>query len=182
MRIRIDDIKEEGLTLDVTEAADDFPALAELAAAGECRFFEPIRVALRALLVDEMVEVEGRFDTRVRFNCSRCLREFDAPLAGGFALTFVRKLPEVTDEASGEEIEVSAGELGLTLFSGDEIDLVEAIQEQVIMALPMRPLCRETCRGLCPQCGADRNERECGCERPAFGAKFSALKDFKVEK
>jgi uncharacterized protein len=103
-------------------------------------------------------------------------------LSGRFALTFVRELPKVTDEAGDEEVELNAEEMGLILFHGEEIDLGEAIAEQVIMALPMHPLCQEECRGLCPQCGTNLNETDCGCERPAFNVKFAALKNIKMDK
>lgn len=182
LRIRIDDIKEEPLVLESEEATESFSALAEAAAEEGLTFVAPLQTRLRVVRVGEMVEVEGTVESRVRLSCSRCLAEFDEPLVGRFALTYTRQMPEVTDEAGGEEVELTAEEMGLTLFHGEEIDLGEAIAEQVIMALPMRPLCREECRGLCPQCGANLNEADCGCERPVINVKFAALKDLKLEK
>jgi uncharacterized protein len=89
----------------------------------------------------------------------------------------------VVEDPDAEEIELTADDLGLISFEGDEIDLVDGIQEQVIMALPFKPLCREGCRGLCPQCGADLNLGDCACsEPPVLEGKFSILKNFKVEK
>lgn len=182
MRIRIDQIKDEGLDLESEEAAAFYPTVAETAEAEGCIFVSPLQTRLRLVRVGEMIEVEGTVESRVRLACSRCLTEFEDPLAGRFALTFARELPEVTDEAGSEEVELNAEEMGLILFHGEEIDLGEAIAEQVIMALPMRPLCREECRGLCSQCGANLNEADCGCERPAFSIKFAALKDIKLDK
>ena len=86
------------------------------------------------------------------------------------------------DDAGGEEVELSAEEMGLIPFAGEEIDLREALQEQFIMALPQRALCREACKGLCPHCGADLNRVSCGCEPPAFNSRFDALKSFKADK
>lgn len=182
MLIHIDEIKNEGLVLDFEESAEVFPVLQEMADTGECLFLEGIRIHLRAFKVHEMIEVEGRVATRVRLSCSRCLKDFDLPLEETFALTFSRRLPEVMEEAEEEGAELSAEDMGLILFHGDEIDLTDEIQQQVIMALPVRPLCSESCKGLCPRCGADLNEGECGCEREDFNIKFAALKDFKVEK
>ena len=180
--IRIEEIKDEGLDLESEEAPEDFPSLAEVVEAGECVFVAPLQTRLRVVRVGEMVEVEGTVESRIRHSCSRCLMEFEEPLASRFALTYAREMPEVMEDASGEEVELSAEEMGLILFHGEEVDLGEAIAEQVVMALPMRPLCREECRGLCPQCGANLNEVDCGCERPVFNAKFAALKDIKLEK
>jgi uncharacterized protein len=72
--------------------------------------------------------------------------------------------------------------MGLIPFAGEEIDLREVVQEQVIMAMPLRPLCDEACRGLCQNCGADLNEGSCACPPTDFSIKFSALKSFKAEK
>jgi uncharacterized protein len=180
--IRIDDIKEKGLFLDFEEAPETFPALVEMIDAGDCKFLAPISTHLRVMRINDMVEVEGRVDTVVRLNCSRCLKDFETSLAAEFALTYTRALPEAMDESGEEETEVTAEEMGLILFQGEEIDLKDAIQEQVIMAFPQRPLCREDCKGLCPQCGADLNEGDCGCNPPKFNKKFAALKNFKVEK
>lgn len=179
MLIRIEDIKENGLNLEVVERAGDFPVLAEMAGNGEVEFPAPVHAVVRAIRVRELIEVEGRVETSVRLSCSRCLKGFTAPLVVPFAVAFAREAPEVTDE-TGEEIELSAEEMGLIPFEGEEIDLRPVLQEQIVMALPVRSLCREACKGLCPQCGADLNETDCGCERPVFAPKFSALKDFKA--
>lgn len=182
MIIRIDDIYDEGLTLDFEEKPETFPTLTEITRAGECQFIAPLKIHLRAIRVQEIVEVEGKIETVVRLSCSRCLKEFEMPLVTPFAVAYTRQLPEVIDEFGEEEIELSAEESGLILFHGDEIDLRDGIQEEVVMALPLRPLCREDCKGLCPQCGADLNEGDCGCKRAAFNTRFAALKDFKVKK
>jgi len=180
--IRIDEIKDDGLVLAREESSDVFPALAQIVASGECVFAAPLDISLKAYRVGEMVEVEGTVQTRVKLSCGRCLVEYEEPLVSRFALTFARELPEIGDESEEEEVELSAEEMGLILFSGDEIDLAEALAEQVIMALPMRPLCQPGCRGLCPQCGANLNEVDCGCVPPVFNPKFAALKDLKPEK
>jgi len=180
--IRIDEIKDDGLTLVREERPESFPALAEVVASGESAFVAPLTVELKAFWVGEMIEVEGTIQTRVRLECGRCLVEYDEPLVTRFALTFVRELPEVAGEPDDEEIELSAEEMGLIPLAGDEIDLGEALAEQVIMALPMRPLCQPECRGLCPQCGANLNEADCGCAPRVFNPKFAALKDLKLDK
>ncbi len=180
MRIRVDDIHEEGIALDSSEAAEDFPLLAEMIEAGEVAFAAAVRTRIRVVRVRGMVEAEGEVRTTMRFACSACLQEFEAPVASSFALTFVRELPQVSDE-SGEEVQLSAEEMGMIPFHGEEIDLHDAVAEQIVMTLPIRPLCRELCKGLCPQCGADRNEGECGCVRPVMNNKFAALKDFRVD-
>ncbi len=182
MRLRVDDIKENGLLLEFSEPPEDFPALAELTAEEEgIAFLAPLQIRLRAIRVQELVEVEGSLDTRLRYPCSRCLQAFEAPLAVSFDLTYARDIPEAIDSEDEEGIELTPEDLGLIPFQGEEIDLREGLQEQVVMALPLQPLCNVSCRGLCPHCGADLNRKPCGCTPPVFGNKFAALKDLKVE-
>ena len=182
MLIRVEDIKGEGLVFDWEEPAESFPTLADMIAAEECFFLTPLRVHLRALRVREMVEVEGTVETEARLACSRCLKEYSQPLLARFALAYSEELPQVDTEDDEEGIELSAEEMGLSLFHGEEIDMRDAVAEQVVMALPLRPLCSEACKGLCPQCGADLNDGDCGCSPAPFNAKFAALKGFKAEK
>lgn len=182
MRIRIEDIKDEGLYLEFEEEVEAFPILEEMTKAAECEFLAPIRTYLRAFRVRNMIEVEGKVETLVRLTCSRCLKEFESTLKNRFALTYTHELPEVGEESGKEGVELSAEEMGLIVFHGEEIDLQDGIQEQVVMAFPQRPLCAEACKGLCPQCGADLNEGDCGCTRASFNDRFAALKDFKVRK
>ncbi len=180
MRIRVDSIKENGLNLDFCEELDSYPALAEIGS--DTEFVAPLHIQLRMMRIQELVEVAGKVESRVRFSCSRCLGSFESPLIVPFELTFARELPEPSEESEEDEVELDAEELGLIPFHGEELDLREGIQEQVLMSLPLQPLCRTGCRGLCPQCGADLNQSACDCSQPAFRNKFGSLSGFKVEK
>jgi uncharacterized protein len=182
MIIRLKDIKEPGLSLAFTEGAQLFPALAEFLADREIEFLEPVSTILRATWAGDMIEVQGQSTTRVKLPCSRCLSPQEVPVEANYELTFVRQLPSVTEGDADEEVELSAEDLGLVEFQGEEIDLREAIQEQVILALPLRALCDEACRGLCPHCGANLNETGCQCPPTEFRNKFSVLREFKTEK
>lgn len=180
MRISIDDIRSEGLVRDLVASASDFPGLVELIEAGEVAFEAPVAVRLHLTRVGDLIEVEGQVQTTVRLNCGLCLRDYAAPLTSAFSLTYAQALPQVEDEE--EDVELTAEDLGMTLLEGDEIDFHEALQEQLLLALPFRPLCSESCRGLCPHCGADLNTTSCDCHDDGFGNKFSALKNFKIER
>ena len=182
MQIRIADIKDEGLSLDLLEEIADFPVLQELQKKGEVRFSQPLEVHLRAVLIGGMVEVDGRVQTLVEMSCSRCLKPAPVSIGSAFEVTYTRELPEIHEEDGAGEVEVSAEEMGLILFSGDEIDLRETVQEQVVLALPFHPLCDSNCRGLCPNCGADLNETTCECGSQNFNIKFAALKNLKIDK
>ncbi len=96
-------------------------------------------------------------------------------------MAFTRQIPEVASDED-EEVELTADEMGLTLVEDETISLLEPLQEQVLMALPIQPLCRNDCKGLCAHCGNNMNLGDCGCEEPLFDSRFASLKNFKVKK
>jgi uncharacterized protein len=173
MRIRLEQLKQGDLELEFKEDAKNFAVLSDLIRESEIRFASPVEIRLKAFLRNRLVEVEGRLRTSIRQNCSRCLKDFDSELQTDFVLTYTNETPD-TDEL--KETELQAEELGLIHFSGDEIDLQDGVREQIVMAVPMQPLCDENCRGLCPRCGADRNETECNCDPLGPNRPFSVLK------
>lgn len=182
MRLHIDKIKDEGLQLEFAEEPDRFPGLTELAESGGCSFPTVIRTRMRAQKAGEMIEVEGEVETLLHLTCDRCLTEFEPPLSASFAATYVRELPRAVEETGEEEVELTAEEMGLNLIQGEEIDLGDLVQEQVLLNLPLHALCRPDCRGLCQHCGADLNRGPCDCSPEPFQGKFAALKNFKVKK
>jgi uncharacterized protein len=182
MEIRLEQIREDGLTLEFEKSLDTFPILAEMVANGECEFAAPLRTALRALRIGDLVEIDGDVETSVRLPCSRCLQPFETPLKSSFALTFMQQAADVMEDSEPQEVELSAEDMGVVYFQGEKINLKDAIQEQVVMEFPLRPLCKLDCKGLCPNCGADLNEDPCDCvQRPPPG-KFAVLKYLKLEK
>jgi uncharacterized protein len=180
MRIHADQLNEGGVALVFEEPADWFPGLREMVRNGECEFTSPIRTRLRAARIREMVEVEGVVQTTARLTCGRCLALFDCPLEVDFALTYTGDRPGAPEIAEPEARELDAGEVGLIYFQGEEIDLTEGVQEQVILSFPLRPLCRKDCKGLCARCGADLNQEICRCAPPKTESPFAALGRLKL--
>ncbi|MFN7623911.1 MAG: DUF177 domain-containing protein, partial [Acidobacteriota bacterium] len=78
------------------------------------------------------------------------------------------------------EIELTADDLGISVYENDQIDLDEMVVEQLELSLPFRLLCQEDCRGLCPQCGADLNTEACDCQ-PLIDPRWEALVAVKEE-
>jgi uncharacterized protein len=181
MELQVSEIKEHGVDLKIEEPAAAFPVLAELERDGSCRFISAVAVTLRAYTVGGLVELEGHVTVKVEMPCGRCLATSHYDIEADFAQTYVDELPDVTGE-DGEELELSAEEMGLQLFEGETLDLNDEIQQQVVLLLPTHPLCSEECKGLCPDCGVDLNKAQCKCADQAVTMHFAALKDFKVEK
>ena len=116
--------------------------------------------------------VTGRAVTRLALECGRCLDEMEVPVNARFELRYV---PEVqTKPDAGEEI--GEDDLTTSFYREGALDLVEMLREHFQLALPMKPLCAETCRGLCPGCGANLNRTTCGCEAKWEDPRLTPLK------
>jgi len=180
LRIPIDRIGETGLLLNEKVEAAGLPILAELSRKEEIRFAQPIQVRIVATLAAETVSIQGEIRTGVNLRCSRCLTPFDLNIRSEFAVTAVAALAEPSTDVLAGEIELAAEMVDTILYSGDSIDLREEIAQQVIMALPFNPLCKETCKGLCNQCGVNLNRSTCQCKAPDAGNPFAVLKNLSL--
>lgn len=180
MEIRIEQLKARPRKVVFADSAENFPALRELAVDGAVGFRGEIKAELVAELIGALVEVEGTLNCSVVLPCSRCLQPVELRLELPLVLSFSRQSPQVT--APDEEYELSEDEVGLIVFDGDTIDLRSPIEQELLMALPQHPLCRDDCPGLCPVCGVDLNQQQCDCSSPQFHGALAALKNFKVVK
>lgn len=178
MEIRLESLRDRPRRLTFAEPAEAFPALCELASRGEAVFRGTVEIDLVAALVGSLVEVEGTLACAVELPCSRCLVPAEQRLQLSVALSFSRRAH--VDAEVADERELTADEVGLIPFDGDEIDLRPALEQELLMALPQHPLCREECAGLCQVCGADLNQRRCACDPPVFHAGLAALRNFKL--
>lgn len=178
MKIEIDKVKRKQVDLSEAEPAAHFPALVAMEKAGECSFTAPVSARVSAIWEYDHVRVAGKVESAVHLTCSRCLTEYDIPISSDFTIFYTESKGEELDE----EVELSDEELISATYSGDEIDMDAEIAEQVMLEVPYKPLCSESCRGLCPECGADLNAGECGCDRGGINLKMAALKKIKIEK
>ncbi|HET7220104.1 MAG TPA: DUF177 domain-containing protein [Vicinamibacterales bacterium] len=103
--------------------------------------------------------VTGRAATRLELSCSRCVEPFEIPIDAEFDLQYV---PHAENTGEGER-EITEDDLVTAYYRDGMLDIVDLLREQFQLTLPMKPLCSDACRGLCPQCGANMNSTECGC-------------------
>lgn len=183
MLVRLDEIREEGIERSFSVAATHYPELQAVQGSGEVKFSDQLHFVFTLCRAGNLVEVSGTLRSAITLYCGRCLTEFQTALSSGFELTFSRETVHRAVAEGDDEIELSTEDLGLITFTGDEINLDDIVEEQVLLALPFRPLCSEACRGLCPDCGIDLNQHECDCARGAFREnKFAALQNLKINK
>lgn len=178
MKILVDKVKRTQLDLSEEEPASHYPSLAQMEKDGDCSFTAPVRAQLSAVWEYDHVRATGTVQSAVRLSCSRCLAEYELPLSSEFTIFYTESKGEELDE----EVELSDVELISASYTGDEIDVDPEIAEQVMLEVPFKPLCSESCRGLCTQCGADLNAGECGCDRGGINLKMAALQKIKIEK
>ncbi len=143
---------------------------AELTQVGNALVHEadlPLRGRLRAEAVVEGVLVTGDVATMVDASCARCLREVNEEISLEVVELFVGEGHEVPDEDEVYEVE------------GFEIDLEPMLRDAVTLALPLNPLCRSDCKGLCAHCGKDLNEGPCSCRQEEIDPRWAALSELR---
>jgi len=174
MKILVDDIPETGLTLDLSEDGKDIEALA--ASTLDFSLISPVAAHLSLTKADRNVYISGDINTRVRANCSRCLKEFEHDVRADFSVFYV------SGKEEGREVELKAADMDVQYFEGPDLDTNEILLAQLALEMPMQELCKSDCVGLCPKCGADLNQGTCKCSSEAkVDPRFAKLKDFKVK-
>ncbi len=134
---------------------------------------QPVRLSGTLHREPDGVAFEGDIETVATLVCSRCLDPYALPLQLHFELLYTTE-PEAT--AKGES-RVDEDEITRTHFDGLRIDVRELISEQIYLGMPLKPLCRDECLGLCARCGSNLNESTCGCsEEPIADPRLGALK------
>jgi len=121
--------------------------------------------------------IDGEVRFTADFQCARCLEPYPFANESKFQLRFFPR-PEATGEEN-EEVEVSPDELDVEFYSERAIPLQELAAEQILLSIPMKPLCDEQCLGLCPNCGANRNREACQCETSVVDERWGALQDIR---
>lgn len=146
------------------------------------RLVAPVHLVMDVHKDRDAYRVTGRVATRLELECGRCLEPFDIPVDSAFELRYV---PAATNTGHGQESpgresdaerEIEEDDLTTAYYRGDALDLGELMREQFQLALPMKPLCKESCKGLCPECGTNLNLTTCACAPKWEDPRLAALK------
>ena len=141
---------------------------------------EPLRLELEAYRMGDDVFLTGRLTGWLELQCGRCLARYRQRLDESFRLVLEPAGNRVPTDPEGV---VALARWGLCLgdeletgwYRGPEIDLAELVRELVALGLPVQPVCREDCAGLCPSCGADWNHGRCACPKRKAESPFARL-------
>ncbi|WP_164472631.1 YceD family protein [Cohnella candidum] len=133
----------------------------------------PMEYELTAQASNKRIAVTGKLTCKLRLLCSRCLAPIDELFVIPFEETF--QVMKESDPEPDEEDEVVP-------VTGERIDLRPFLEEELVVQLPLAPLCKEDCKGLCPECGTNRNEQACACKTDRIDPRLEALQNwFKPE-
>ncbi|MFY9269940.1 MAG: DUF177 domain-containing protein [Candidatus Manganitrophaceae bacterium] len=169
MVIRIKDIPAEGLLLSYQMD----PLNGDLSEKG-FKIDGPVDVSAKAIKHNgDKVYLRGMLTAEVASECGRCLKQFKTKIESDFHAEYLPR----HGVSSEMEKELSQGDLAFHIYEDDTIDIDQEVEEQLILSIPMRPLCREECRGLCPQCGEDLNLKQCACPQETIDPRWSTLKE-----
>lgn len=163
MKLIISEIPEEGLDLSL----DNLSLISKAVS-----IISPVKGELRIDKLGAEVLIKGYTSTEIELTCSRCLNNFKKEVNLDIAITY-HPLSELKRD---EVYELHDDEMEVDFYSGDEIDIDNLIEEEIILSIPMKPLCSEECKGLCPKCGVDLNIASCGCSDQVIDERFEILK------
>lgn len=136
----------------------------------------PVRSTVRLIRTGNQVLITGRFIAVVNIICSRCLEYFQYSIESDYNCDF---RPDNNKSDDDENIELTPNELDIIWYKNNELDLIEQIRQNILLNLPMRPLCNENCRGLCVQCGINLNYNNCGCKMEFDSNPFKKLSEWR---
>jgi uncharacterized protein len=152
----------------------------------EIRQWSPLRSEGRADLVEEHhgkhkvvqdIRVKGKLETSVEVACARCLDPVVLAVQRSFDLLY-RPLGIDSGHA---ELSVTDAEAEIGYYEGQGLLLEDTLREQVLLALPLKTICRDDCKGLCPHCGKNLNENQCLCVDEVEDPRWSALKEIRTK-
>lgn len=165
-------MREGATSLDRSVPASELPEETDY------RVLEPVALSAAANRDDDRVQIVGTAATVLEQACSRCLENYPLPVHVAFDLTY---LPAGEDASEAEEVEIAEQDATTAFYRDGVIDLAELLHEQLYLSLPLKPLCKEACLGLCPVCGTNRNVTTCACdtrwEDPRLASLKALLKD-----
>lgn len=175
LKINLTILPEEGLRLTFSEGAAWFK---ECFSDAELPEFSLVKADVTCLITKSgnTIYIRGELAAQISQECGRCLELATIPIAGDFAYTLVPAKAEVA-----EDLELSADELETSYYRGDFIDLAPIICEQIVLQAPMKILCNDECKGLCPHCGINLNTGSCNCRSDVVDDRLAVLKKFRVK-
>ncbi len=161
MRLTVSDIPAEGIEEELR-----LPLRIK-----DIKLEDDVWVFLKIYRLGNKVLGEARIKSAASLVCSRCLRNFSYTVKADFDINAV-PFGEFQEE---REYKLSNEDLDIGFYQNDEIHIDDLVKEHLLLAFPMKPLCKSDCRGICPECGANLNGNLCGCGNKEIDDRLAPL-------
>ncbi len=165
MLVKLKDIPEEGLHLRYKEIPE------QLSVSGYVN--KDVEIDAHIVKNADAIFIDGSIEAELKMECSRCLKEFSVTINPQFSVNY---LP-VLEGSNEEEFELNKADMEIGFYKGDTFKLDDLIKEQIVLSIPLQPLCSLSCKGICPVCGQNLNIKGCNCEQENIKPQFAALKN-----
>ncbi|MCD4654182.1 DUF177 domain-containing protein [bacterium] len=168
-KILLSQIPEEGLVINLTLDSSELSSMIET----DTR--KSINVKFKGMIqhLSGQYLLSGRVKTFLHLSCDRCLEQFEFPVNHDFILYFVVR----KDHVPSADISENDHDDEIIDLIDNWINIEKILLEQIVLQIPMKALCSDSCRGLCSQCGQNLNVGECGCDRRGIDPRLLKLKD-----
>lgn len=176
MKIPVDEIPQSPKEISFSENIEELNEIYRRSNNPDFAFPALLEVDLSYYRSGSDIFFDGSFRGEIVGRCGRCLEDYRFTMDSSFAVVLS---PDPARSERGAE-ELHRDDLGLSYYSTDEINLAPLIAEQVMLALPTRPLCSEDCRGLCVGCGANLNRESCDCSTETGDPRMAIFRTLKV--
>jgi uncharacterized protein len=178
MFLKIKDLELRKIVLDesiapgVIDLGEEILQKSALRVTGRAELLEETRGSREVV---EDIRVVGRFSTDLETRCARCLEPVPHSLAESFDLVY---RPQGVD-AHGNEVSINQAETEIGYYQGEGLALEDVLKEQILLALPVKPVCRNDCKGLCPHCGRNLNLESCDCVSTMADPRWADLEEIR---
>lgn len=168
MKIDLKSLRDEVNYLSLEGTADSLGLKIEWV-----EFSSPVKLNLRVLRSGKNYIGEGKVETVALFECSRCLKKYSQPLKADIRFLLKEEKDQIILESEDRKNLAQTG----NFFKLDDL-----VRESLILSIPLKSLCQEDCKGLCPTCGTDLNVVTCECKKEQIDPRWEKLRDLKTEK
>jgi uncharacterized protein len=175
VKIRVEDVKESGRSLEFPEGVEELNELLAHSKPVDYQFAGEASVRVSYYRLGEDLFFDGHVVTTVSGTCGRCLESYPFEIDRPFSFLLKPAREGATPAAIAQQEDRSLG-----FYVGDEVDLSPLLREEMMLSLPTRPLCRDDCPGLCPQCGRNRSTGSCECADEWLDPRLAPLRALKL--
>lgn len=161
MKVTVSEIPEVGIELELKERLSSEAV----------KVLSPVEAVLKIDKEGPDVLVRGVLSGDIELECSRCLKAFEVGIKSRMDIVFHPEVVNKKEESHG----LRADELDTEFYKDDTLDVDNLLVEQLILNVPMKPLCSPECKGICPKCGTDLNLEQCNCETVEIDPRLKIL-------